>query len=261
MPREWDAAAYDRLSDPQYQWGLQTLDRADLSGAQLILDAGCGAGRVTAALLERAPASRVVAVDLSRNMLAQAQARLAGPFKGRVSLFCADLSALALRRSVDLVFSTAVFHWIPDHRALFSRLFEALRPGGRLVAHCGGGPNLRRLRTRADALMHQAPFADWFRRWTPVWEYANPEETRTRLAEAGFVDVEAWLQEAPTRLPDAETFHRFNTAVTLRHHVSYLPTEALRAQFIDVLTDLAARDAPPFELDYWRLNLSARRPA
>ena len=39
---------------------------------------------------------------------------------------------------MDLIFSTATFHWIKDHDGLFRWLAQALKPQGRLVAQCGG---------------------------------------------------------------------------------------------------------------------------
>src|SRR4249919_349488 len=48
MTTEWDAATYDRVSDPQARWGAAVLDRLQLEGDERILDAGCGSGRVTA---------------------------------------------------------------------------------------------------------------------------------------------------------------------------------------------------------------------
>ena len=50
--------------------------------------------------------------------------------------------------SLDAVFSNAVFHWIVDHERLFRVVLRALRPGGRLLAQCGGRPNLHLLRSR-----------------------------------------------------------------------------------------------------------------
>src|SRR5207244_8478409 len=47
---------------------------------------------------------------------------------------------------VDAIFSNAVFHWVPDHDRLFARLHAALRPGGRLVAQCGGHGNIAKVR-------------------------------------------------------------------------------------------------------------------
>jgi hypothetical protein len=39
-----------------------------------------------------------------------------------------------------------------------------------------------------------------------------------------------------------------------------LPTQGLRDRFLERLTAQAAEDTPPFELDYWRLDIDARKP-
>ena len=75
-PREWDAQTYDRVSDPQYEWGLEVLDRLDLTGDECVMDAGCGSGRVTAKLLERLPDGRVLCVDASESMIEKAREAL-----------------------------------------------------------------------------------------------------------------------------------------------------------------------------------------
>jgi trans-aconitate 2-methyltransferase len=48
-PIEWDAAAYDKLSDPQFSWGMKLLATLPLRGDETVLDAGCGSGRLTSA--------------------------------------------------------------------------------------------------------------------------------------------------------------------------------------------------------------------
>lgn len=137
-PREWDAETYDAVSDPQFEWGREVLDRLELRGDELVLDAGCGSGRVTAELAARAPGVRIVAVDGSAAMVTKAKERLGD----RASYLVADLCELEVEEPVDIVLSTATFHWILDHGRLFSRLRAALRPGGRLVAQCGGHGNV-----------------------------------------------------------------------------------------------------------------------
>ena len=125
-PREWDAATYDRTSLPQETWGREVVERLDLRGDERVLDAGCGTGRVTAFLVERLPRGEVVAVDGSEAMVAETRRRLGD----RVEAFASDLLELELDRPVDAVLSTATFHWIADHDALFARLHGVLKPGG-----------------------------------------------------------------------------------------------------------------------------------
>ena len=74
--RDWDATTYDRVSTPQQDWARPVVDRLALRGVETVLDAGCGTGRVTAMLLERLPAGRVIAVDGSAAMVAEARAFL-----------------------------------------------------------------------------------------------------------------------------------------------------------------------------------------
>src|SRR5437870_449863 len=134
MPVEWDSANYQRLSNPQFEWGQEVLARLELHGDEFVLDAGCGTGRVTAELLNRLPRGRVVALDVSFNMVNEARKLLAGRFGPHATFVRADLLALPFHPAFDGVFSTAVFHWIRDHERLFRELFRALKPGGWVVA-------------------------------------------------------------------------------------------------------------------------------
>jgi len=118
------------------------LDRLQLQGDERVLDAGCGSGRVTELLANRLPGGRVVALDGSPSMIDAARERLA-PFGDRIEYVVADLGqALPIDGTVDAILSTATFHWVPDHDALFRNLAAVLRPGGWLVAQCGGYGNI-----------------------------------------------------------------------------------------------------------------------
>jgi trans-aconitate methyltransferase len=257
---EWDATTYHRIATPQFTWGQKVLERLALRGDETAIDAGCGSGRLTALLLERLPHGRVIAVDRSENMLQAARAYLEPRFGERVSFLRSDLEALLLDAVADLIFSTATLHWIPDHPTLFRSLYRALKPGGRLVAQCGGGPNLAHLLSHAATLMATAPYDQFFADWSGPWEFADAATTAERLRTAGFIDVETSLEPAPTLLPGADDYRAFLTTAIFRLHLERLPDEQLRATFLDTLTTQAAHDDPPFSLDYWRLNLRGTRP-
>jgi trans-aconitate methyltransferase len=258
--REWNADSYHQVSTPQFGWGVRVLDRLPLTGHERVLDVVCGSGRLTEKLAERLPDGYVIAVDVSANMLARAREHLMPHYAERVSLVLADAAALPVEGWADAVFSTATLHWVPDHPRLFRSIYRALAPGGRLVAQCGGGPNIARLHGRADALMHEPLFAPFFEDWREPWEFSDTDTTTARLAAAGFVDVETSLEAAPASMPDAEAYTAFITTVICRPYLACLQDESLRGAFLARLTEQAAKDDPPFELDYWRLNMSARRP-
>lgn len=255
---EWNAKVYERISEPQFAWGRRVLERLPLRGDETVVDVGCGAGRLTELVAERLPRGHVVAMDASAAMVEQARQRLSR-FAQRVSFVRADAASYVHRPPADAVFSTATFHWVLDHDALFACIAASLRPGGLLVAQCGGGANLSRIRQRAARLRSSAELASFFEGFREPWHYATPEETRARLERAGFVDVRAWLEAAPARFDDAGSFREFVMHVVLRDDLARLPDDALRARYADALVDAAALDEPPFELDYWRLNIDARR--
>jgi trans-aconitate 2-methyltransferase len=256
---DWNAARYHEISSPQQAWGRRVLDRLPLAGHETVLDIGCGTGRLTEEIARRVPAGRVVGVDRSPAMLATAAAwlRERAPRTGVVQ---ADGAALPFRSAFDAVFSGATFHWIHDHGALFRSIVTALRPGGRLVAQCGGGPNLATLYGRADRLRREPRFAGFFDDWSEPTYFADVDTTKRRLEAAGFADVEVSLEGAPTTFDGPEPFQEFIADVCDRHDVARLPSSERRA-FLRELTVAAAGDSPPFTLDYWRLNIAGRRPA
>ncbi|HEY3829716.1 MAG TPA: methyltransferase domain-containing protein [Solirubrobacteraceae bacterium] len=245
--REWDGASYDRISGPMEALGRAVLDRLELAGDETALDAGCGSGRVTEALIERLPRGHVIALDASPSMVQSARERLGE----RAEVREADLLELELGEPIDAIFSTATFHWIADHELLFARLHAALRPGGRLVAQCGGEGNIDVLRGVAHAVIEREPYAEHFRDWKPPWYYAGPEVTRERLLAAGFAAAECWLALAPQQ---PEHPREFLSTIVLGPHYQRLPVQ-LREPFMDtVLEELGE----PVIVDYVRLNIDAR---
>jgi trans-aconitate 2-methyltransferase len=257
--REWNSTAYHRLSAPQVSWGRKVLSRLHLRGDEIVLDAGCGTGRLTAELLEALPKGYVVGIDVSQNMLHSAREHLSSQFGARVSLVACDFLHLPFKQIFDGIVSTAAFHWVLDHDKLFANLHNALLPGGWLEAQCGGGPNIARLRARADALAATPKFAAYFAGFREPWLFQDAEAAASTLERAGFVEVQTSLESAPTLLEDANQYGEFVRNIIFRRHLDNLPVEELRAEFMEKLTQQAAADDPPFSLDYWRLNLRGRR--
>jgi len=257
---EWNATSYHKVSAPQTSWGHKVLARLAVRGDERAIDAGCGSGRLTGALMERLPRGTLLAIDRSWNMLVSARTNLRPVFGSRVAFVQVALPNLPFANVADLVFSTATFHWIKDHPALFAGIFQALRSAGRLHAQCGGGPNLAHAHELAERVMHAPPFRPYFADWPGPWEFADAGTTADRLRTAGFTDIDTNLEEAPTTLASEADYREFVTTVIYHPHLERLPTVDLKHAFIDRVTALAANDDPPFTLDYWRLNMQARKP-
>ena len=258
MTSFWNAAEYHRVSDPQVSWGRAVLARLDLRGDERVIDAGCGTGRLTTELAARLPRGSVVALDASRQMLEQARRHLSDCVPP-VRLVEALLPAMPFKGWADVVFSTATFHWVPDHPSLFANIIQALKPGGVLHAQCGGFGNLAVARRPAEDVMRLPQFAPWFTGWQRVWEFADDRVTADRLAAAGFTDIETSLEAAPVVFDDETAYRAFVSTVVFRLHLGRLP-DNLRPAFLDEMVQRVQQLPQRFALDYVRLNVRARRP-
>jgi trans-aconitate 2-methyltransferase len=241
MPLDWDADTYARVAGGIHALGHEVLERTELSGHEVVLDAGCGSGELTAELANRVPRGRVYAVDASPRMVEMARERLGE----RATVWQQDLLELEVPEPVDLIFSAATFHWIADHDRLFERLHAALKPGGRLVAQCGGAGNIAAIRSAIGEVSGDT--------WTP-WNFATPQETEVRLRAAGFAEARAWLYERPVQSDEPLAF--LKTAI-LGEHLERLP-EADRDRFVQAVLE---RLDKPFIARYVRLNMEAKAGA
>ena len=249
MSQDWNASSYDRVSGPQAAWAEAVLQRLQLHGDETVLDAGCGSGRVTAMLLDRLPEGHVIAVDAAPSMVEHARRALPS---GRATVLCQSLTELELDQPVDAIFSNAVFHWVPDHERLFERLHSVLKPGGQLIAQCGGKGNVADFLGVATEVGAEPPYAEHLRGFSRSHHFESPEDTEARLCAAGFDGIRCWLQAASTE-PDQPL--EFARTVCLREYVDALP-EDLRESFA---LEVVRRAGDPLVLEYVRLNIDAQR--
>jgi trans-aconitate 2-methyltransferase len=266
----WNAAAYDDLSDPMFEWGMAVLETLPLQGGERVLDAGCGSGRLTEELLNRVPAGAVVALDSSSQMLEQARQRLSR-FGKRVEFVQASLQEFTLpdfqsatpesAKPVDGIFSNAVFHWVPDHAAMFRCLHAALKlgkPGGWLVAQFGGVGNLARAHRRTDEVAEEARFRPYLAGVEYGPHFEDAASTRQRMEAAGFRVSEARLHTVEARFEHRERYEAFLRTVVLRQVVVKLP-EYLRGEFLEEISRRTLQEEGVYMLDYVRLTVRATR--
>jgi SAM-dependent methyltransferase len=141
------------MADAPYAPWLKLLRDTYPLGEMDITDVGCGTGMLTVPLA--ALSRTVTGVDVSEEMLAKAQER-AMAAHSRVTWLCQDMRHLRLPAPMDLIISTCdVVNYLNSHvdlKSAFSRIFEALKPGGRF-AFDAIGP--RRLAALAEGYWHQ----------------------------------------------------------------------------------------------------------
>jgi trans-aconitate 2-methyltransferase len=124
----WTPAQYLQFAGERLRPALDLLARVPLEYPRTIVDLGCGAGNVTRLLGKRWPDARIVGVDSSPDMLVEALA--ATHDDPRYTFVNAELAHWQPDAPVDLVYSNAALHWLPDHATLFARVAAMVAPGG-----------------------------------------------------------------------------------------------------------------------------------
>ena len=162
----------------------------------------------------------------------------------------ADLCELELGDvHADAILSTATFHWIKDHAALFARLRAACATAAARRA-VRGARNIGVVREAGEAVSALEPFSKYLGDWPGPWRYAAPEETEELLHAAGFSSARCWLQEWPVETDDPRTYYR---NIIIGAHLGQLPDE-LHEPFLDAVF---ARLERPELIPYVRLNIDA----
>ena len=102
---------------------------------EVVLDLGSGAGMdAFLAGREVGPTGRVIGVDMTPEMIAQAQANAANGDYPNVEFRLGDIESMPMESaSIDVVISNCVLNLVPDKAKAFSEIVRVLRPGGRLA--------------------------------------------------------------------------------------------------------------------------------
>jgi trans-aconitate 2-methyltransferase len=124
----WNPAQYLKFSQPRLRPAMDLLARIPSEQPHVVYDLGCGAGNVTAALLQRWPRAQIFGVDDSAAMLERAAKALP-----QVHWVQHSLNGWRPERMSDVIYSNAALHWLPNHQQLFPALVQALSPRGVLA--------------------------------------------------------------------------------------------------------------------------------
>ncbi len=205
----WDAEAYDRGFRCVADLARDLLDWLDPRPGERILDLGCGAGRLTAAIADRG--THVTGLDADAAMIAAARAQ-----HPAIAFRHADARTFTVDAPdggpLDAVFSNAVLHWIPEQDAVLASVAAALRPGGRFVAEMGGHGNVRavlgalREALRAEGIPAEVIGFQWY--------YPTPAQQAAMLERHGFAVRQLACFDRPTPLEHGaeglrEWYHMF----------------------------------------------------
>ena len=251
---DWDARLYDRNHDFVAAYGedLLSLVPEDLD---VIVDVGCGTGALTAALA--AKAARVIGIDASPDMIAQAHAR-----QPEREFLVMDACDMPWQGSVDALFSNAALHWIENQEALAAAMARVLRPGGLLVCEFGARGNIGRICAafgRAFRAFSGCEAANAAPLSSERFYFPCAEAHAALLTRHGFSVRLAVEYDRPTPLKGAEEGLALWMTQFFAQDLEGVPAAARRMIFAAVADDLRATlwDGCQWVADYRRLRVVA----
>ena len=240
MP-QWDPKQYLLFAQERTQPAVGLVQRIPLADPQTIIDIGCGPGNSTQILAQRYPQAHLVGLDSSDEMIAQARADYPDG-EWRVQ----DAATFAEREAYGLVFSNAVFQWIPRHEELIPRLMAAVKPGGVFAFQVPANQDspLHRSLTRIAAQ------PEWARHLPPVtrvFVYTEPAAHYDLLAPLS-TKVELWETTYYHLLASHQALIDWYRGTGLRPFLEKLPDDASRSRFEQAVLD-DCRDQYPLQAD------------
>ena len=189
---KWDSGLYDSKHDFVAEFGKGLLEYVQQNSAQRILDIGCGTGTLTAQLAERCGC--VLGIDSSSEMIEKAKEQFPD-----IDFQVVDALALSYDHEWDVVFSNAVFHWIPDHDLLLNKIQRALKPSGILVCEFGAQGNIGTIERGFSAAFNELGHV-----YRSKFNFPPVEAFSTLLRRNGFLIDQVYNFDRPTPLKDGE---------------------------------------------------------
>lgn len=264
---KWDAKNYHKVSSIQENWAKELLSKRKWKGNEVLVDAGCGSGRVTKIIANILKEGRIYAIDLDKNMIENAKINLKD--QENIIFINSDLSTVELPEPVDIIFSNAVIHWIKDHYKLFCNFWKLLKQSGEILIQCGGKGNLGTIKPILDLTRESSEFMGYFLDWEDPWNFASAEETSSIMERAGFKKIETGLTKKIAEFSSFEEYRLFMKIVVMKPYLSYLPSDnnnRITDAFMDCFLrhqKMSNKGLPEvindYSIDYTRLNIRATK--
>jgi len=184
---KWDAEKYDRVNIQQFESGMELARLAELRKDDIILDLGCGTGKITAKLAGLTPEGYVIGIDPSTDMIS------------RATDICHDITnvtfhnipaqSMTFTNAFDLVYSNLALQWIKERHMVAGLIYQSLKPGGRIAYQIPGRNFCPNLFDCINYAIQDQGLKKLYRKINETWYLPEKEEYEIFLRIIGFTNV------------------------------------------------------------------------
>ncbi|WP_246234942.1 class I SAM-dependent methyltransferase [Bacillus aquiflavi] len=195
MNNKWNAQLYDDKHEFVTKYGERLIHLLNAQAGETILDIGCGTGDLANQIA--ASGAHIIGIDTSEEMIQQAKAKYPNLlFHGK------NVTKLEEVAKYDAIFSNAALHWVKEAKTAVGKMFQVLKPGGRLIVELGGAGNIASIVQAIKATIEEMQLE--YREDQFPWYFPTPLAYHALLEQAGFTVDTIELYDRPTELDGKE---------------------------------------------------------
>ncbi len=244
-PENWNAEQYQKQLSFVTELGTQVFDLLAPQSNEIILDLGCGDGRLTSKISKHS--KDVIGIDTSQDMINAAKKR-------GVNAILMNGDSISYKNTFDAVFSNAALHWMSNQRNVLKGVHNALKLGGRFAGEFGGNGNLRTITSAMKMTINQHPK---YGEWKNTCVFPTKSEYKALLEEHGFKVSTIKLISRPTTLKtDISEFIKIFSKHLIRTIDERYESDFIN-DVINVIQPSLFTSETGWQLDYVRLRFLA----
>lgn len=256
MSNHWQADLYSANSEFQYNVAKALMQSHAFLSTDVILDIGCGHGRLTYELAQLVPKGRVIGIDTSRSMIEYAKANYVNDNLSFLEMNAENLNFP--HEKFNVIFSSFCIQWIPNKAKLFQAMAQHLEENGHILLVMPL-PNQKMLEIRKKVYASQE-WKDIFQNKTSNATYTMTSDYEKLASDAGFLNINFYLKDVTICFENVEKFKLF--IKTISPSVSQLPNDFLKEKLLNQVIESYAEYMPPladgsYQLTYTTATLIA----
>jgi trans-aconitate 2-methyltransferase len=235
---EWNAQEYAKMAGLQNLMAAEALSLLQLSGAERVLDLGCGNGKVTAAIGARLPNGSILGVDSSADMIAFASQNFGD--RSNVKFQQHDIRSLPFKEEFDLVVSFNALHWIPDQGNALQCIKSAMKPNSAAQLRLVPDGLRKSLETVIEETRLSSRWAENFQGFCDPYLHLTQEQYAALAKRNGLHVLQIQVHDRAWDFKSRSAFQAFGS-VTFIEWTKRLPVED-RPFFVDDVLDRYHRE-------------------